>query len=77
MRLLGKYHAQQRQVYNLYRYRRSKGDPCDHDWFGSTMTRICKEDKPEGYDPEKNKFGDCWKTKFCKRWRISVQKKDE
>ena len=39
------------------------------------MTRICKEDKPEGYDPEKNKFGDCWKTKFCKRWRISVQKK--
>ena len=50
-----KYYAQQRQVYNLYRYRRSKGDPCDHAWFSSTMTRICKKDKPEGYDPEKEK----------------------
>ena len=39
------------------------------------MTRICKKDKPEGYDPEEDKFGNSWKTLFCKRWRISVQKK--
>ena len=39
------------------------------------MTRICKKDKPEGYDPEEDKFGTSWKTLFCKRWRISVQKK--
>ena len=71
----GKYFAQQRKVYNLYRCRRSKGALCDHAWFQSTMTRICKKDKPEGYDPEEDKFGDSWKTKFCKRWRISVQKK--
>ena len=39
------------------------------------MIRVCKKDKPEGYDPEEDKFEDSWKTLFCKRWRISVQKK--
>ena len=74
-RLLGKFHPQQRKVYNLYRYRREKGDPCDHEWFKSTMRRICNKDKPEGYDPTAENFGNQWKVNFCKRWRISVQKK--
>ena len=39
------------------------------------MRIIYKEDKPAGYDPEKCTFSDNWKVKFCKRWRISVQKK--
>jgi len=74
-RRLGKFHPQQRKVYNLYRYRRSQGDPCDSDWFRSEMTRICNDDKPDGYDPNKDKFTDMWKRGFCKRWKISVQKK--
>jgi len=39
------------------------------------MTRICNDDKPDGYDPNKDKFTDMWKRGFCKRWKISVQKK--
>lgn len=74
-RLIGKFWEQQRKVYNLYRYRRSQGDPCDGAWFRIEMKRICDKDKPVGYDPKKNKFSDMWKSKFCKRWKISVQKK--
>ena len=40
------------------------------------MNRIFKKDKPEGCDPEEDIFGDSWKTKFCKRWKISTQKKN-
>ena len=36
----------------------------DHAWFQSTMTRMCKKYKLEGYDLEEEKFGDSWKTKF-------------
>ena len=40
------------------------------------MRRICKIDKPDGYDlSQSNQFGDQWKTSFCKRWNISSQKK--
>ena len=39
------------------------------------MNRICKKDKPDGYDPKKDKFGQQWKTNFCDRMKISVQVK--
>ena len=68
---------QQRKVYNLYRYRRSKGDPCDHDWFGSTMTRICKEDKPEGYDPEKKQIWRLLEDQVLQALEDQRSKKDE
>ena len=39
------------------------------------MKQICEKDKPQGYDPKKDVFSNKWKSKFCKRWKISVQKK--
>ena len=75
-RVVGKFYAQQRKVYNLYRFRRVEGLPCDGNWFQSSMRNVCKKDMPEGYDPNKpNQFGSRWRTNFCKRWKISSQKK--
>ena len=74
-RLIGKCFTQQQKVYNMYRYRRDNGQPCDSMWFKIEMKRICEKDKPEGYDPKVDKFTDKWKAQFIKRWKISVQKK--
>ena len=74
-KVLGKYFAQQQKVYNMYRYRRDNGQPCDSMWFKIEMKRICEKDKPEGYDPKVDKFTNKWKAQFIKRWKISVQKK--
>ena len=38
------------------------------------MKLICNKDKPAGYDPKKDKFLQQWKTNFCQRWKISVQR---
>ena len=59
----------------MYRYRRDNGQPCDEKWFRIEMKRVCEKDKPEGYNPKKAKFTTKWKRGFCKRWKISVQKK--
>ena len=75
IRVTGKFYDQQRKVYRKYQYLRGEGVPIDNDWFGNEMTLICDRDMPPGYDPEKNKFMQRWKTNFCKRWRISVQKR--
>ena len=53
----------------------NQGETCDGKWIKSTMRNICAEDKPEGYDPKKNKFLDQWLKNFCKRFKISSQKK--
>ena len=45
--------------------------------FHQLRLELAKKDKPQGYDPGEDVFGDSWKTKFCKRWRISVQKKKQ
>ena len=74
-RNVGKYYKQQRKVYNLYRYMRAKGDPIDSKWFQDTMILTCEKDKPEGYDPTKDKFGNKWKHNFCRRWEISFQRR--
>ena len=74
-RLIGKFFAQQQKVYNMYTYRRDKGQPCDGMWFKIEMKRICDNDMLEGYDPKVDKFSNNWKAKFMKRWKISVQKK--
>ena len=39
------------------------------------MKRVCEKDKLEGYDLKVDKFTSRWKGGFCKRWKISVQKK--
>ena len=38
------------------------------------MTRICKREKPLGYDRKVHKFGPNWITKTMKRQNLSVRK---
>ena len=75
IRIVGKFWKQQREVYKMYKMRRNKGDPIDNDWFRNTMTHVCERQKPVGYDPEKDKFTQRWKVNYCRRFKISVQRK--
>ena len=40
------------------------------------MNLLCKEHLPPKYDPDIHKFGTAWVRRFCKRWQISLRKKN-
>ena len=74
IRLTGKFPAQQAKTFNHIMGRRYKGKPVSTIWIREKMKDICDSDKPNGYNPEKDKFGHTWVTKFMKRKKLSVRR---
>ena len=72
---LGKFYAEQKELFKMFNSRRQKGGKVTHLWLQKKMKFVCQRNKPDGYDPLKHKFKDHWSRAFCKRWGISLQRK--
>ena len=71
----GKFFTQQRELFKKFNARRQRGGRITYGWLRSKMRFICKEQQSEGFDEAKNKFTNRWCRAYCKRWKISCQRK--
>ena len=72
----GRYHDCEKILYGYYQDRRARGIKVTHRWLRARMRQICIRLKPKGKSFENYKgFGYGWSRRFCKRWRISLQRK--
>ena len=69
----GKYHEQEVKLNQRFAERRAKNHRVTGRWIKSTMKHIIREDLPD-LDTS-NKFKDKWLQGFCKRFRISWQRR--
>ncbi len=73
VRKTGKFPAQQGKTYNAILRRRYAGKPVSTNWIRDKMSEYCDSEKPNGYDPQKDKFKQHWDTNFMKRKHLSVR----
>ena len=69
----GKYHEQEVKLNKRFAERRAKNHRVTGRWIKATIKHIVREDFPE-LDTT-NKFKDTWVQGFCKRFRISWQRR--
>ena len=69
----GVYHAQEVQLNRIFSERRAQKHRVTGRWLKENMKHILKNDLPEV--DTTNKFGDKWLNNFCRRFRISWQKR--
>ena len=69
----GQYHAQEVELYKLFTERRAQKHRVTGRWIKATMKHLIRENLPDV--DTTNKFKDKWVESFCKRWRISWQKR--
>ena len=71
----GKFFEQQKALFKKFNARRQRGGKVTYMWLRKKMKILCKEAKPDGFDENKHKFTNPWCRAYCKRWRISSQRK--
>ena len=72
---LGIFPQEEVELKTMFDERRCNGNKVTYSWLKATMQFICKKNRPQGYDPEKNVFSNNWCRKFCIRFKISLQRK--
>ena len=68
-----KYHDQEEQLYKIFTERRAHKHRVTGRWIKATMKHLIREDLPDV--DTNNKFKDKWLQAFCKRYRISWQRR--
>ena len=71
----GKFFEQQKELFKKFNARRQRGGKVTYVWLKKKMKILCKKAKPDGFDEKKHKFTNRWCRAYCKRWRISSQRK--
>ena len=69
----GKYHDQEVELYKLFTQRRAHKHRVTGRWIRATMKHLIRESLPDV--DTNNKFKEPWLRAFCKRFRISWQKR--
>ena len=69
----GKYHDQEEELYKLFTERRARKHRVTGRWIIATMKHLMRENLPDVNTNNKFKFK--WLQAFCKRYRISWQKR--
>ena len=65
---------QQKTLYDKFSDRRAQGFKVDYSWLRSTMKHTLRDDGVfDGWNDKS--FSDKWVRKYCRRWRISKQRK--
>ena len=64
---------QEEKLLNLFTVRRAQGLRVTHKWLMARFAMILKIDKPEGWETWKPNTG--WTYRFCKRHKITLQKR--
>ena len=67
------YHAQEIQLNKRFTERRAEGHRVTGRWLKATMKQIVRVDLPD-LDTH-NKFKSCWLNNFCRRFKISWQRR--
>ena len=65
-RLVGKFEEQQNKVLGDLRKKRFEDKPVSTCWLRARMKFHCEQDRPRGYNSEKDKFTSMWVKKFMK-----------
>lgn len=71
----GQFHEQEIQVYRQYSDYRAQGYVVQTQMLARWMMAACVRDQPPKFKPGYHKWGNGWQARFCKRWKISRQKK--
>ena len=72
----GMYHEAEKVVYAQYQERRAQGFKVTLAWLSARMRQTCKRMKPGGKSFDNYKgFQFSWAGRFCRRWKISLQRK--
>ena len=69
----GRYHDQEEELYKLFTERRAHKYRVTGRWIKATMKHLIRENLPDV--DTNNKFTDKWLQNFCKRFRISWQRR--
>ena len=71
-----KYHEAEKVVYALYQQHRAVGFKVTYAWLSARMKQTCRRMKPFGKSFDNySGFNSAWVRRFCRRWRISLQRK--
>lgn len=74
-RVTGRFPKQQAKVKEDVLLRRGYGKPVSTLYIRKKMRQVCRKDRPDGYDPQKYKFGQHWVTNFMDKNGLSVRRK--